>query len=72
MHLFVYLDLVASLKPEYVAPMVLWLCHEQCQENGGLFEVNQVKKKLSFSFFKASLSLYCRFVSIFFFCHCVQ
>lgn len=34
-----YLDLVASLKPEYVAPLVLWLCHEQCQENGGLFEV---------------------------------
>ncbi|XP_053182029.1 peroxisomal multifunctional enzyme type 2 [Scomber japonicus] len=32
-------DLVESLKPEYVAPMVLWLCHEQCQENGGLFEV---------------------------------
>ncbi|XP_028270507.1 peroxisomal multifunctional enzyme type 2 [Parambassis ranga] len=32
-------DLVASLKPEYVAPLVLWLCHEQCQDNGGLFEV---------------------------------
>uniref|UniRef100_A0A1A8QGH1 Peroxisomal multifunctional enzyme type 2 n=1 Tax=Nothobranchius pienaari TaxID=704102 RepID=A0A1A8QGH1_9TELE len=32
-------DLVASLKPEHVAPLVLWLCHEQCQENGGLFEV---------------------------------
>ncbi|KAM3610602.1 uncharacterized protein V6R79_006475 [Siganus canaliculatus] len=32
-------DLVASLKSEYVAPLVLWLCHEQCQENGGLFEV---------------------------------
>ncbi|XP_077376877.1 peroxisomal multifunctional enzyme type 2 [Festucalex cinctus] len=32
-------DLVAALKPEYVAPMVLWLCHEQCQESGGLFEV---------------------------------
>uniref|UniRef100_A0A8D0DAK6 Hydroxysteroid (17-beta) dehydrogenase 4 n=1 Tax=Sander lucioperca TaxID=283035 RepID=A0A8D0DAK6_SANLU len=32
-------DLVASLKPEYVAPMVLWLCHEQCQESGALFEV---------------------------------
>uniref|UniRef100_A0A7N8YJS6 Peroxisomal multifunctional enzyme type 2 n=1 Tax=Mastacembelus armatus TaxID=205130 RepID=A0A7N8YJS6_9TELE len=32
-------DLVASLKPEYVAPLVLWLCHDQCQENGGLFEV---------------------------------
>uniref|UniRef100_A0AAQ4RN39 Hydroxysteroid (17-beta) dehydrogenase 4 n=1 Tax=Gasterosteus aculeatus aculeatus TaxID=481459 RepID=A0AAQ4RN39_GASAC len=32
-------ELVASLKPEYIAPMVLWLCHEQCQENGALFEV---------------------------------
>uniref|UniRef100_A0A3Q2ZFH7 Peroxisomal multifunctional enzyme type 2 n=1 Tax=Kryptolebias marmoratus TaxID=37003 RepID=A0A3Q2ZFH7_KRYMA len=32
-------DLVASLKPEYVSPLVVWLCHEQCQENGGLFEV---------------------------------
>ncbi|KAK5932314.1 hypothetical protein CgunFtcFv8_004031 [Champsocephalus gunnari] len=31
-------DLVASLKPEFVAPLVLWLCHEQCQENGALFE----------------------------------
>lgn len=32
-------DLVQALKPEFVAPLVLWLCHEQCQENGGLFEV---------------------------------
>ncbi|XP_048065393.1 peroxisomal multifunctional enzyme type 2 [Megalobrama amblycephala] len=32
-------DLVESLKAEYVAPLVLWLCHEACQENGGLFEV---------------------------------
>lgn len=32
-------DLVESLKAEYVAPLVLWLCHEECQENGGLFEV---------------------------------
>ncbi|XP_042344065.1 peroxisomal multifunctional enzyme type 2 [Plectropomus leopardus] len=32
-------DLVASLKPEHVAPLVLWLCHEQCQESGGLFEL---------------------------------
>lgn len=32
-------DLLVSLKPEYVAPLVLWLCHQQCQENGGLFEV---------------------------------
>lgn len=32
-------DLVQSLKAEYVAPLVLWLCHESCQENSGLFEV---------------------------------
>ena len=32
-------DLVEALKPEYVAPLVLWLCHESCEENGGLFEV---------------------------------
>uniref|UniRef100_A0A3Q1F536 Hydroxysteroid (17-beta) dehydrogenase 4 n=1 Tax=Acanthochromis polyacanthus TaxID=80966 RepID=A0A3Q1F536_9TELE len=41
-------DLVASLKPEFAAPLVLWLCHEQCQENGGLFERSRgqiVRKK---------------------------
>ncbi|NP_001166571.1 peroxisomal multifunctional enzyme type 2 [Cavia porcellus] len=32
-------DLVQALKPEYVAPLVLWLCHDSCEENGGLFEV---------------------------------
>ncbi|KAJ7994354.1 hypothetical protein DPEC_G00264990 [Dallia pectoralis] len=32
-------DLVESLKAEYVAPLVLWLSHDQCQENGSLFEV---------------------------------
>lgn len=32
-------DLLAAVKPEYVTPLVLWLCHEQCEENGGLFEV---------------------------------
>uniref|UniRef100_A0A8B9KRV0 Hydroxysteroid (17-beta) dehydrogenase 4 n=2 Tax=Astyanax mexicanus TaxID=7994 RepID=A0A8B9KRV0_ASTMX len=32
-------DLLESLKAEYVAPLVLWLCHEECQESGGLFEV---------------------------------
>uniref|UniRef100_A0A6Q2ZL68 Hydroxysteroid (17-beta) dehydrogenase 4 n=1 Tax=Esox lucius TaxID=8010 RepID=A0A6Q2ZL68_ESOLU len=32
-------DLSESLKAEYVAPLVLWLSHDQCQENGGLFEV---------------------------------
>ncbi|XP_030423714.1 peroxisomal multifunctional enzyme type 2 isoform X1 [Gopherus evgoodei] len=32
-------DMVDAFKPEYVAPLVLWLCHEKCQENGSLFEV---------------------------------
>ncbi|KFU99497.1 Peroxisomal multifunctional enzyme type 2, partial [Pterocles gutturalis] len=32
-------DLVDAFKPEYVAPLVVWLCHESCAENGGLFEV---------------------------------
>jgi len=32
-------DLVAALKPEYVSPLVAWLCHESCEENGSLFEV---------------------------------
>ncbi|MCS6914578.1 MAG: SDR family NAD(P)-dependent oxidoreductase [Myxococcales bacterium] len=32
-------DLVEALKPEYVSPLVVWLCHESCTETGGLFEV---------------------------------
>jgi len=32
-------ELLENLKPEYVAPLVAWLCHEKCPENGGLFEV---------------------------------
>ncbi len=32
-------DLIKALKPEYVSPLVLWLCHEDCKESGGLFEV---------------------------------
>ncbi len=32
-------DLVAALKPEFVSPVVGWLCHESCEENGALFEV---------------------------------
>lgn len=31
-------EVVNALKPEYVAPLVGWLCHDSCQENGGLFE----------------------------------
>ncbi|KAJ6669702.1 hypothetical protein lerEdw1_000251 [Lerista edwardsae] len=32
-------EMLDAFKAEYVAPLVLWLCHESCQENGGLFEV---------------------------------
>ncbi|NXN81659.1 DHB4 enzyme, partial [Bombycilla garrulus] len=32
-------DLVDAFKPEYVAPLVVWLCHQSCAENGSLFEV---------------------------------
>jgi (3R)-3-hydroxyacyl-CoA dehydrogenase / 3a,7a,12a-trihydroxy-5b-cholest-24-enoyl-CoA hydratase / enoyl-CoA hydratase 2 len=32
-------DLVAALKPEFVSPLVAWLCHESCEESGSLFEV---------------------------------
>lgn len=32
-------ELIAALKPEFVSPLVGWLCHEHCKETGGLFEV---------------------------------
>lgn len=32
-------ELVAALKPEYVAPLVTYLCHESCATTGQLFEV---------------------------------
>lgn len=32
------LDLIDALKPSFVAPMVVWLCHENCPESGGVFE----------------------------------
>jgi len=32
-------DIVQALKPEAVAPLVSYLCHESCNENGQLFEV---------------------------------
>ncbi len=32
-------ELIDALKPEYVSPLVAWLCHESCEETGGLFEV---------------------------------
>jgi len=32
-------ELVDALKPEFVSPLVAWLCHDDCEENGGVFEV---------------------------------
>ncbi|MFT3710538.1 MAG: SDR family NAD(P)-dependent oxidoreductase [Archangium sp.] len=32
-------EMLENLKPEYVTPLVGWLAHEDCVENGGLFEV---------------------------------
>ncbi|MBS2017550.1 MAG: SDR family NAD(P)-dependent oxidoreductase [Deltaproteobacteria bacterium] len=32
-------EITDALKPEYVSALVAWLCHESCEENGGLFEV---------------------------------
>ncbi|MEM9070215.1 MAG: SDR family NAD(P)-dependent oxidoreductase, partial [Myxococcota bacterium] len=31
--------LIKALDPAYVSPLVAWLCHEECEETGGLFEV---------------------------------
>jgi len=32
-------DLFDAVKPELVTPLVAWLCHADCEETGGLFEV---------------------------------
>jgi NAD(P)-dependent dehydrogenase (short-subunit alcohol dehydrogenase family)/acyl dehydratase/putative sterol carrier protein len=32
-------EVTEALKPEYVSPLVAVLCHEESQENGGIFEV---------------------------------
>jgi (3R)-3-hydroxyacyl-CoA dehydrogenase / 3a,7a,12a-trihydroxy-5b-cholest-24-enoyl-CoA hydratase / enoyl-CoA hydratase 2 len=31
--------MIKALKPEFVSPLVTWLCHDSCSETGGLFEV---------------------------------
>ncbi|XP_031413312.1 peroxisomal multifunctional enzyme type 2 [Meleagris gallopavo] len=36
-------DLIDAFKPEYVAPLVLWLCHDTCMENGSLFEAVEAR-----------------------------
>ncbi|KAJ3276856.1 hypothetical protein HDV01_002911 [Terramyces sp. JEL0728] len=32
-------EILASLKPEFVVPLVAYLCHDSCKENGSIFEV---------------------------------
>jgi len=32
-------QLLNALKPEFISPLVLYLCHESCTENGSIFEV---------------------------------
>jgi len=32
-------EIVDALDPAVVSPLVAWLCHEDCEETGGLFEV---------------------------------
>ena len=32
-------QLIDELKPEYISPLVAWLCHEDCPDTKGLFEV---------------------------------
>ncbi|XP_076750161.1 peroxisomal multifunctional enzyme type 2 [Xylocopa sonorina] len=31
-------DLFEALKPELIAPVVVWLCHERCMENGSIID----------------------------------
>jgi multifunctional beta-oxidation protein len=45
-------EVLENLKPEHVAPVVAWLCHESCKETGQLYETGagwtgQVKWELS-------------------------
>eukprot|EP00055_Hartaetosiga_balthica_P016378 m.103310 g.103310 ORF g.103310 m.103310 type:complete len:742 (-) comp9091_c0_seq2:2212-4437(-) len=32
-------EFAKALKPEYITPLVLWLCHESCKETKGIFEL---------------------------------
>lgn len=32
-------DMLAALKPEFVVPVVAYLCHDSCKETGSIFEL---------------------------------
>ncbi len=38
LHLILFLDIFAMLKPDYVAPVVLYLCHDSCDSSGNVYE----------------------------------
>ena len=39
MHVYIfYIDLLETLKPELIAPVVAWLSHEDCPDNGSVIE----------------------------------
>lgn len=44
-YLYTYLytlDVLEGLKPELIAPVVLWLCHEGCTDNGSVVDAAAV------------------------------
>ena len=54
--------ILSILKPEYVAPLVVYLCHQECDESGSLFEVGGgwIGKRNMANLF----SLWCRVLKI--------
>lgn len=30
--------MMEQLRPDLIAPVVLWLCHESCKESGGIID----------------------------------
>ena len=32
-------EIVDALKPDYIVPLVAYLCHDSTEENGSLFEI---------------------------------
>lgn len=32
-------EVLENIKPEFVAPLIAYLCHDSCEETGSLFEV---------------------------------
>ena len=59
-----FTDLLETLKPELIAPVVGWLCHEDCMDNGSVIEsaggwAGKCKNlSLNLSFFHLTLIFY--------------